>query len=395
MATMGWETAAKAMEAVLGEMAPRPAPARPQPRDRAPSSASKDLLRLAQWKAAGLAERACSLGVVPRARATVHLGVVLAGWDPGRTAVSLEILNRRLSNLDSATWTLVVVANNQRVRDYLRGSLSAQMRMVKGSNDEGEFSAYEEGSQALIADAPTSPAAWIIANDRLPAYGTRYVDAVSPGLLRFTATNAVASGHVDDESRGVPLWGYRLSSYIRSNWLFISAEALARLGPLRSVTVAECDRHVPLDFPGERWPFSEWLGEAMGEWLRAWLVEPGYWTRAAPLTPASWPLLRSKALAMVNEQLLSARLVRAGVPLVPWHQARLLARLPPEGRFAQQLLQLYKDHLDFGFGAEENPLARLQLAGGVFAARAGLWLAGTRLLAAARRSSELALENMT
>jgi hypothetical protein len=353
-----------------------------------------------RWKATAGLERlsAASLGKAP---AGVHLGVVLAGWDPDRTVASVEALRDHLSLLAVNDYSMVVVANHPSVAARVQGMLNDGIQLITGSNEEGEFSAYDEGRRHLTAQADPAPDVWAIANDRLPAYGTRYVRAVDTCLLRLMAAAPIVSGHMDAASaqgRGpsggeladrhairIKLWDHVLSCYLRSNWLLVSNSALQRVGGFTSVTSAEYGQHVPLEFPGA-WPLADWLGQEMAEWLRIWLTEPGNWERAEPLTARSWPVLRQKALAVVNEHLLSARLAEARIPLLPWRQAWVLSHLDPRGELAAMVLRGYGNCVGLGKALQDSPRARSQLAAAVIAARLGLGGTAVRAWRAASRS---------
>ena len=102
------------------------------------------------------------------------------------------------------------------------------------------------------------------------------------------------------------------------------------------------------------------------------LTEPGgvHWTRE-PLSEASWPRLRMKALSIVNEWLLSLRLIDAQVPIVPWRLARAMSCLDTEDAFLHGLLEQYRTDPGFGGGLEGTAPGRLQLAAAVLAGRAG------------------------
>ena len=78
-----------------------------------------------------------------------------------------------------------------------------------------------------------------------------------------------------------------------------------------------------------------------------------------------------KALSIVNEWLLSLRLIEADVPIVPWRLARTMSCLGPGDAFLHRLLAQYRADPGFGVGLEGAAPARLQLAAAVFAGRVG------------------------
>jgi hypothetical protein len=285
---------------------------------------------------------------------------------------------------------MVVVANSPDALAALAGRRSKNFTTVAGSNEEAEFSAYEEGLQVVLDRTTSAPNVWLIVNDRLPTYSVRQLGSLNPGLLELVDRLEVAPAHVWPLARPIDVWQYRLTGFLSSHWVLLSAAALGRLGSLRSVTMEEYATHVPTDFPGS-WPLSQWLGNRLGEYIANNLTKPQGWSRAEPLTAAAWPVLRLKALSVLNEKLLSARLVEAGVPMVPWRQARAMSQLDPGTNFAGSLVNIYKYHPERGPGMEMSPRARVYLSAAIVAARAGRATASSRLLSSATDSGELAL----
>jgi hypothetical protein len=162
------------------------------------------------------------------------------------------------------------------------------------------------------------------------------------------------------------------------------------------VSADEYERHVPKCLgKADGWPLSDWLGPGAGGVLREWLTEPGAWPKSEPLTEESWPRLRFKARAIVNEWALSVRLAETGAALVPWRQARIMSRLVPGAPFGSRLLEHYRESLDFGMGIEMSPSGRLRMALAVVAHRAGAEPAAERMLdqAAAQAHRSLAARN--
>jgi hypothetical protein len=289
---------------------------------------------------------------------------------------------------------MVVVANNDTVLAATLAATTAQggndVTVIPGSNDEAEFSAYEEGRQALAQRAATAPDIWLIVNDRLPAYAVRQLGSINTDLLYLTSRSEMAPGHIYPLVRPITVWQYRFSCFMSSYWLLLPAGALDRLGSLCSVTMEEYTRHAPTDFPGH-WPLSEWLGPELSDYIGAYLTEPRLWSRSEPLDASSWPRLRFKALSIINEKLLSARMIELGLALIPWHQARAMSQLDPTSGFSHSLIEIYKDRPDVGPGIEMTPHGRAYLAGAITAARAGLAVTRDRLLRSATRSGDIAL----
>lgn len=352
---------------------------------------SSTLVELAEWKAVAVGERLCAVSLGGEDGRVPYLGIVLAAWDPAATAESVNLVLERFRRLRGVRWSMVVVANNDHVRASLPPSLG-EYRVVAGSNEEGEFSAYEEGRQSLEAGAGPRPDVWMILNDRLPFYKADCIWGVTPALVKFASAAPIAAGTIDFLPPNSQLWGRAFRCYIRSNYVLVSAAAVSRIGSLCAVRAGEYSLQVPQELDGADWPLSGWLGPDLGEFLRTFLTVPGRkgWTRAEPVDPVSWPRLRMKALSIINEWLLSWRLSEAHVPLVPWRLARAMSRLGPTDVFSQRLLAQYRADPEFGGGLEGSAPGRLQLAAAVFSGRAGATTTAERFLSSAARHSAAA-----
>jgi hypothetical protein len=283
---------------------------------------------------------------------------------------------------------MVVVANNDRVREKLPRT-EGEYSVVAGSNEEAEFSAYEEGRQSLAAGTGGQPDVWMILNDRLPFYKADCLWGVTAPLLRFASAVPIAAGTIDFLPHGSQLRGRPFRCYIRSNYVIVSAAAVNRVGSICAVRAREYASQVPVALNGQDWPISSWLGADLAELLRAFLTVPGRkaWTRAEPVTPVSWPRLRMKALSIVNEWLFSLRLIEADVPLVPWRLARAMSLLSPVEAFSHSLLGRYRADPGFGGRLEGSAPGRLQLAAAVLASRAGAARTADRFLSSAAKKS--------
>lgn len=293
------------------------------------------VLRALEWLVAGR----------PTAAPQPSLGVVVVGWDEVETARLLEVLAPVTGALASRT---VLVANRP-----LPGLVAGQT-VVSGSNSAAEFSGFTEG----IASFATRPDVWLLVNDRCLSYDDGVLGLLTPELVRFAATTPVLLGHLDTTEPSEVL-GLPVTSWVRSNYAMLSDEVLQQLGGVRTVDPALLPEQAPrslLELAGDDLP------AAYLERLQTWLTVPGRdsWYRATPLTEQSWPLLRRKALCILDEQLLSARAVAAGVRLVGPEQAALLARLPGHSEVRQQQWERLSTEPRFGHERQYDRKERLR-----------------------------------
>ena len=237
---------------------------------------------LVEWKAVAVGERLCRLSVGRRSQPAPHLGIVLAAWDPIATATSVNLILDRFATREDINWSMVVVANNGAVSDLPHSN--GEYQVVSGSNQEAEFSAYEEGRQALLGEV-SAPDAWLIVNDRLPVYGAECLWAVTPEVLRFADAIPIASGTIDFLPDHFQLCDRPFRCYIRSNYILLSAEALRRIGSLCAIRETQYAMEVPRAFPGPEWSLPDWVSPDLDDFVRTFLTQPTGWSRAEPLTP--------------------------------------------------------------------------------------------------------------
>jgi hypothetical protein len=287
-----------------------------------------------------------------RAHARVEapsVGLVLAGYDTGSTSSAVQALQRWIGD-HPAPVTPCLVLNR-------RASVPAPgWTTVLGSNAAHEFSAYDEGVEAVRARA--RPQVWIFLNDRYDAYPGSGPEWFLPSVLHLIAHAPVLAGHEDRLSAAM-LAGDpgEPPRYVRTNLFAVGDQLLSKLGTLTSHRVSEADALLP---PG--WPLAGPAGasrftpaylDAMRTWLTGRAALPGrpagatsVWYRATD-DPGRLDMLRAKAVCILNEHLLSRR-VQQGGGLV--HDVRRLYRmtglLGRPGRLRRELARAERVSLD-------------------------------------------------
>ncbi len=265
----------------------------------------------------------------------------------------------------------MIVANSGVVMDYLRGqALPPNTSVVRGSNAEGEFSAYEEGL-GWLRSRGALPETLLIANDRVLSYGDRYEHVLTQQVLGTVSAHPVLCGSIESYHRPIDSFGASLDTWCRSNFMLLSRDTLGIIGSLLSVTRAEFDRAVPLSFPGEDWAPSDWLGPDQAGSIMDWLTRPGNWYRARPMSALSWDSLRLKILAIANEQCFSLRARQASVRLVGYKQLITLSVLRSHPRLCERMLSQYATHPFMGDDRDRSPALRLFQMLAVWSATAG------------------------
>jgi hypothetical protein len=161
---------------------------------------------------------------------------------------------------------------------------------------------------------------------------TRYLDRFDVDMLELIRGRAAAVGHIDRYDAPVTIDGRSLRSWLRSSFILLPPTELRLLGSLVSV-----DDPRPF-FSGD--PLAPFRTEAplstrYRDYILGWLTGSGTgqdveWHSRFELTPATLSLFEAKAMAILNEQVLSSRLRAQGCALVDatWlatHRARLPA----------------------------------------------------------------------
>jgi len=192
-----------------------------------------------------------------------------------------------------------------------------EIEVVRGSNDAWEFSAWDEGLAHLGSQAWD----YDLVHLATSAFGelyTRYIERFDEALLEMVAGRAAAVGHIDYYGVPVEVLGYTGQSWIRSSFFFVPPAELATLGSLVSI-----DDRKQLFSGDPKAPFriGAPLSEEYRKYIHDWLTGAGTgqgvtWHSRFELDSERLPLYQDKAVAMLNEQLLSIRLRRQGCELI-------------------------------------------------------------------------------
>jgi hypothetical protein len=210
-------------------------------------------------------------------------------------------------------------------------SLGTGRTLIGASNAHWEFSAWDRGI-AFLGGRIGQYDFIHLATSALRMLYTRYLDRFDVDMLELIRGRAAAVGHIDRYDAPVTIDGRSLRSWLRSSFILLPPTELRLLGSLVSV-----DDPRPF-FSGD--PLAPFRTEAplstrYRDYILGWLTGSGTgqdveWHSRFELTPATLSLFEAKAMAILNEQVLSSRLRAQGCALVDatWlatHRARLPA----------------------------------------------------------------------
>jgi hypothetical protein len=208
--------------------------------------------------------------------------------------------------------------------------------LVCGDNSAREFSGLQRGIDHVLASG--IPSCWVLANDRYDRYKS-YRQSLLPLVDGGTLDAVVATGALAGRINGYPTpskaFGLTIDSWACSNFLVVADSSLARLGGLVTVGTTELAsvvNHSVADGPllQADGPLEDDLIGYLTEWLTgAGTALTDHWYRHRPATADSWDDLCGKVQSILNEQLLSAKAHRAGIPVLPLASAHTLGRFEP------------------------------------------------------------------
>jgi len=261
--------------------------------------------------------------------------IVYVRWSERPGDPSLAALVDQLAREASTPISVCVVDNRPGIAP-INATVPA-LSTIAGDNSAREFSGYEVGLRHVWGGG-ISADVWILANDRVDAYGLDAVGLLRDGTLDVAASLPCVLGQMDSWPAPAPLLGVDVTYWARSNLLVLPEHSLRNIGSLVSVDAREFDSLVSEDPPDSSTLANPALalqsvGTTWSAFAAEWLTGVGgslrsHWYRAAPLEPSTWSAFRGKVHSVVNEQLLSARLSASGTPLVSLQLAAEVGGLP-------------------------------------------------------------------
>ncbi len=209
----------------------------------------------------------------------------------------------------------VLVVDNALPDDFRK--IHADHTVIGGDNTAVEFSGFDRGVRFIGLDIYS----YDLIHFATSAFNTlyvRYLELLDAAMLRAIAGLPVCLGHIDCYNEAVELSDFNSQSWVRSCCFFLNPIELGILGSF----VAERERHKffggdsPDPFLPQA-PISERYRRYILDWLTGRNIGQGVtWHSSFGLTPEMLPTFERKALAIINEHLLSIRLRASGCRLI-------------------------------------------------------------------------------
>lgn len=227
--------------------------------------------------------------------------------------------------------TEIVVIDNALAPDA-RFVAGENLTVRGGDNEVREFTGWD----AVLAErlhALRDDDLVVLVTDALRQGDVDHLDAISADAADHVSARSLAYGHLDAYGRPVELFGLSTPAWLRTSFVALSARTLRGLGPLTAVR----PQHV-FSSPDEPLSFVDGVPAVyrrdVTSWITGGALEGGHrYHSGLALSERATADFQVKATCIVNEHLLSARLVARGVRLLDmewWSQRDVAGWCWPE-----------------------------------------------------------------
>lgn len=221
----------------------------------------------------------------------------------------------------------MVIVDNARPRiEFERVDESTVI--VGGDNSLREFSAWDRGL-AQLERTRSNPDLVHFATSAYDALYSSYLECFDARLLAASLAARAVVGHVDYYDDPVEVVGRASQPWLRTSYFFVPMEAVRAI---RSMVSFEDPGALFTGDPARPFRQDAPVCERYQGYILSWLTGDGtgqgvVWHSRFDLTKETLPTFEAKAMAIVNEHLLSVRLREAGYPVVDvsWLAGRLVS----------------------------------------------------------------------
>jgi len=219
-----------------------------------------------------------------------------------------------------------ITIDNAIITDSYFEEMRSSIR-ISGDNSQYEFSGWDCGISFINKELKISNNTMILfANDtfyrRNYKDGTNFLDIFDAPILEGKNISTSAVGYLDDFPKNVRINGIVYKSWIRSNIFILPISVVSAIYPL---SIEFPLSEVFSDSIDKFWSDSDLISENWKAYISSWMfgVEnknfPEYklhWLKAEPLCENNWEMFKKKALCILSEHYLSAKLHKLNVPII-------------------------------------------------------------------------------
>jgi hypothetical protein len=275
-----------------------------------------------------------------------RIAIIYLVYDNRNIDRSVTLLRSVVARMFGDCTTSTIIVDNASgassgFRNWTNGDL-----VISGDNRLHEFSGWERGYEVACDEFDLADSDLVLfANDTFARQAHRgYLNTLNRKLIENRDVCSSSIGFCDDFPRDAKLLGLTHRWWFRSN-IFIHPKATVdRLLPLSFPVEA---RELFSDDPKEFWRDSDLISENWKAYKSCWLFGtydrrfPEYkqvWHKAEPLTVANRAFFQMKALCILSEHYMGARLANWRVPVIDFN---LLERTSDRhlGTYERQFLE--------------------------------------------------------
>lgn len=243
-----------------------------------------------------------------------RLHVVVAGWDPERTTDTCRLIDATLARNRVAVGQRVLVQNGART-----GAPARDFTVIRGDNRGLDIGAMGQGvAHILESGAAARHDCLLIANDMLPEYEEErpVLRHVVPRLVRHIGSNRAIAGKVWRSKEAHELHGLPSRAWVQSH-CFLIGVGLARQIDLPALLTEAGEGTLAFDASGNIMTqglvdpaFVDFITHGLVRWQPS---RPNWqWHRAEVWDPSHADQLSRKAVSILRERLVSAKVVAGG-----------------------------------------------------------------------------------
>jgi hypothetical protein len=195
--------------------------------------------------------------------------------------------------------------------------VSANCVVIGGDNRQWEFSGWDRALAYVGRDVFAFDLVHLCTSAFRTLY-TAYLDRISDTMLQAVRGRGFALGHVDYFSAPLRIFSYCSQHWLRTSCLFLPPHEVMTVGPLASLHER---RALFSGDPARPFRANAPLSASYRALIVDWLTGDGtgqgvVWHSRVSLTEATRGFFEDKAVAMLNEHMLSIRLRAQGCRLV-------------------------------------------------------------------------------
>lgn len=214
--------------------------------------------------------------------------------------------------LGKSPCNIIYVNVNNKVTNPLDISMENNCYFISGDNSCWEFSGWDAGMKYAQQKEIESDAILFI-NDAWMAYGWNFLNEIKLEIaVERLKRKDMLIGHIDTKGYPLRILDFDVSTWMCTNSFLTNENVYLKLGSLVSYGMNDPNKLFKNPFDAKNiFNSQSMLSESYENMVVEWLTKE--WHGRLDITANNWMLFKSKAVAMINESLLSARARMEGI----------------------------------------------------------------------------------